>query len=241
MMGPVVMPPQHFMPMMPDPLVQPMQYFPPSPLMHYAMFDVPSWNMMPMYPLSPTNPHHESGRDGYPYQPRKHWATQTDASSPTPDLAKSVVYHQPLSPLPTTAEMDSPLQGTGTVKQCNVTALSDAYNNQAQTHDSAVVHTAEEVERTATILNNMTMVDAQARVNLDKRPNVTRSGSWDGNMIQVNSGLPDLVFSDKSSKFSEYGQDLPEQKPAGSSQPLVIDGSGMRKGPLDILSTSAPS
>ncbi|KAJ5573391.1 Nucleotide-binding alpha-beta plait [Penicillium hispanicum] len=242
MMGPMPMPPQQFMPMMPDPLAQPMQCFPPSPLMHCAMFDAPGWNMMPLYPLSPTQSLHESGGDGYPhYQPRKPWASPAESNSPTSNLAQRAVYIQNLNAITTAADLKSLLQGAGTVEKCNVTVTSDTYDHQAQAHASAIMLTAEEAKRAVSMLNNMTFMGAQIRVKIDRRPSVTRSDSWDGTMAQEDHELPELVCNDKSSECSECGQNMLHKKTVDSCQPLVVDGSGLQKRSLEMLSSSAPT
>ena len=67
MMGPMQITPQPFMPVMTEPMAQPMQCYPPSPLMHCSMYDAQGWNMMPMYPISSIPPIQPlEARDKYP-------------------------------------------------------------------------------------------------------------------------------------------------------------------------------
>ncbi|KAJ5688580.1 Nucleotide-binding alpha-beta plait [Penicillium macrosclerotiorum] len=239
MMGPMTIPPQPFIPMMPDP----MQCFPPSPMMHGSMYDAQAWNMMPMYPISPIQPVHDHGTDGFPrYHPRKPWAHHLHSSSPSPDMTPRAVYIQNLNSATTTADLKSLLQGAGSVEQCNVTVTSEAHDNEAQTHGSAIMHSAEEAERAVTMLNGMTFMGSRIRVKMDRRLNMMRSGSWDGAMAMQEEYDPtEPAASEKGSECSGCGQDIPAKRAADPNRPLVVDGSGMQKKSLELLSTSAPT
>ncbi|KAJ5179132.1 hypothetical protein N7492_002342 [Penicillium capsulatum] len=238
MMGAMSMGPQQFMPMM-----DPMQCFPPSPLMHCSMFD-PSWNMMPMYPISPIQPLHESGAPYGCYHPRKPWGNHSESgsSSPVYDTTQRAIVIQNLSAATTTADLKSLLRGTGNVEQCNVTVTSDTQDNEARTHGSAIMHSAEDATRAIAMLNNMTFMGARIRVKMDQQPGITRTGSWDGTLgTPKDPDLFDLASNDKHSECSERGQDIPGVKVVDPNQPLVVDGSGMQKRSLELLSTSAPT
>lgn len=232
------MTPQQFMPMM-----DPMQCFPPSPLMHCSMFD-PHWNMMPMYPISPIQPLPETG-DGYGrYHPRKPWGDHTDSGSSTPacDKMQRAIVIQNLSANSSTADLKSLLRGIGGVERCNVTVTAEAEDSQARTHGSAIMQSAEDAKRAIAMLNNMTFMGSRIRVQMDQLPGITRTGSWDGAMeTPQDLDLLELVSNDQQSECSECGQDIPGKKTAEPNQPLVVDGSGMQKRSLELLSTSAPT
>ncbi|KAJ5219394.1 Nucleotide-binding alpha-beta plait [Penicillium cinerascens] len=240
--GPMAMSPHHYMSMMPDSRMQPMQCFPPSPLMHSSICDGQGWNVMPMYPVSPIQPLHDTS-DGYPHhQPRKPWANYTERSSPTGDSTQRAVYIQNLNAATTAADLQGLLQGAGTVERCNVT-VTKAFDNQTQTQHqplgSAIMRTIEEAKRAVATLNNTTFMGAQIRVTMG--PGTVRSGSWDGAMAALEEDLPDLEVSDKSSEGGRCGQEFPGRKRVDPHNPLVVDGSGMQKRSLELLSTSAPT
>jgi len=182
MVGPMAMPPQHFMPMMPDPMTQPMQCFPPSPLMHSTGYDAQGWNMMPMYPVSPIQALHDTG-DGFSRQhTREPWTNRTEPSSPTSDSAQRAVYMQTL--------------------------------------DSAT-----------------TTTDLKGLLDLDQRPGTARSGSWDEAMAaSEDMNAPDLESSYKDRNGGKGGQDF-LKKTVDLHKPLVVDGSGMQKRSLELVST----
>lgn len=237
MMGTMPMAPHHFMPMM-----DPMQCFPPSPLMHCSMFD-PSWNMMPMYPISPIQPLHETV-DGYgQYHPRKPWGNHTDSgsSSPACDTTQRAIVIENLSAATTTTDLKSLLRGTGSFEQCDVTVTSDTQDSEAWTYGSAIMHSAEDAKRAIAMLNNMTFMGARIRVKMDPRAGIVRTESWDGTPEDLESLV--LASSDKhsDSEFSLCGHDIPGMKTVNPNRPLVVDGSGMQKRSLELLSTSAPT
>ncbi|KAJ5630111.1 Nucleotide-binding alpha-beta plait [Penicillium herquei] len=246
MMGPMPMS-QSFMPMMPDPMSQPMPCFPPSPMTHCSMFDSPGWNMMPMYPVSPVQTLPECNKDGYPSpHPRKPWSNQDEVSPGMSDLAHRAVYIKNLSASTTTADLTRLLSGAGTVEQCNVTVTADANENEAQTHGSAIMRNVDEARRAVTMLNNMTFMGLQIRVKTDTRPIVARSGSWDGVMAaeeHLVKGLSELGLQEKVNPVVDYSHPAPEALPRSGAdrKPLVVDGSGQRRPSLEMLSTSAPT
>lgn len=219
--------------MMPDP----MHCFPPSPMMHCSMYDTPGWGMMPMYPMSPIQPLPEARRDGFQYNPRKTWSSESNAKTSRDSPIDRAVFIQNLNIASTTADLKSLLRGAGTVEQCNVTITADTRDNQARTHGSAIMQSADDAKRAVSMLNNLTFMGSRIRVMLDKRPSISRSGSWDGAMA-TQDPEPN---SDKTPECSECGQDLSNKKPSGPSQPLVVDGSGHQSRPTDFLSTSAPT
>lgn len=246
MAGPMAISPQHFMSMMPDPLTQPMQCIPPSPLMHSSICDAQGWNMMPMYPVSPIQPLHDMSSGYSRHQPRKPWANYPERSSPTGDSTQRAVYIQNLNAATTAADLKGLLQGAGTVERCNVT-VTKTFDNlrqpqpqpQPQPQGSAIMRSIEEAKRAVTTLNNMTFMGAQIRVTMG--PGTARSGSWDGAMAALEEDLPDLEASDKRSESGKCGRKFPGKKGVDPHKPLVVDGSGMQKRSLELLSTSAPT
>lgn len=232
MMGSVPISQQHFVPMMPDP----MQCFPPSPMMHCSMYDAPGWGMMPMYPMSPIQPLPEA-REGYHYHPRKPWTSEANTKTPPTPPPERAILIQNLSVSSTTSDLKSLLKGSGTVEQCNVT-MADPHD-KARTHGSAIMQSPEDAKRAVSMLNNLTFMGSRIRVVLDKRSGISRSGSWDGAMAEEEAES----INDKNSECSECGQDISatSKKAHGPSQPLVVDGSGHHSRSLELLSTSAPT
>ncbi|KAJ5278655.1 Nucleotide-binding alpha-beta plait [Penicillium angulare] len=239
MMSPMGMP-QQFMHMMPDPMSQPMQCFPPSPMMHCSMFDPPAWNMMPMYPMSPIQPLPESNETYQHFHPQRPWTSKSsDSNTETSDLTQRAVYITNLNAKTTTSDLRSLLQSAGTVEQCNVTVTADAHENQAQTQGSAIMHNIDEAKYAVDTLNKMTFMGMQIRVKMDSRPAVARSGSWDGNMAREDS-------SERTSDGSDFDCNSFEKMDLSSNaieprKPLVVDGSGQARRSLEMLSTSAPT
>lgn len=233
-MGSVPIGQQHFVPMMPDP----MQCFPPSPMMHCSMYDAPGWGMMPMYPMSPIQPLPDARGDGYHYHPRKPWTSEASSKTPTTPPPERAVLIQNLNLASTTADLKSLLRGSGAVEQCNVTITADTHDNQARTQGSAIMQSAEDAKRAVSMLNNLTFMGSRIHVMLDKRPGISRSGSWDGAMTVEKEAES---TNDKNPECSECGQDISTKKSHGPSQPLVVDGSGHQSRSSELLSTSAPT
>ncbi|KAJ5115455.1 Nucleotide-binding alpha-beta plait-containing protein [Penicillium alfredii] len=247
MMGAMSMP-QQFMPMMPDPLAQPVQCFSPSPLMHCSVYDGTSWNMLPSYPVSPMHPLHEAREDDDSpdtsprYHPHKSRASHTDPSSPTYSLVWRTVRIQNLHTATTSADLKTLLQGAGNVEQCQIVGTSDAHSPQDQTHGSATLHSADEARRAVSMFNNMTFMGSRIRVKLDGSAHAARGGSWDGKLAaQADDPDPlDLSLSDELSDSSEERY-TPVKRVVDPFQPLVVDGSGLANMSVDLLSTSAPT
>ena len=244
MMGPMAISTQHFMPMMPDPMAPPMQCFPPSPLMHSAMYDNPGWNMVPMYPASPLQIVHDAG-DGYARQhARKPCTNCTEPNSPTSDSNERTVRIQNLHAATTAADLKTLLQGAGIVEQCNVAAaetLDRQTQFQTQPHGLAIMRSTEEAEQAVALLNNIPFMGAYIRVNMDRGPSPSRSRSWDSSMTTSEDlSVPDVEFNHQPLDIDKSGQELQSKKTVDPHKPLVVDGSGMQKRSLELLSTSAP-
>ncbi|KAJ6005232.1 Nucleotide-binding alpha-beta plait [Penicillium sp. IBT 35674x] len=242
MMSPMPMGPQQFVPIMPDPHAQPMQCFPPSPMMHCTTFDSPAWNVMPMYPMYPMSPIQqlpESTTGEYPpAHPCKAW-TKDSTITATSDLAQRSLCIKNLHNITTASDLENLLQGAGKVEQCNVVVTSDAKSNEAQTYGSAIMHSVEEAKRAVTMLNNMVFMGSQIRVKMDTRPTITRSGSWHGSMGPSDPDLLELISKKMGSKSAKTGEESVAQS-VDRCKPLVVDGSGQTPS-LELLSTSAPT
>lgn len=92
------------------------------------------------------------------------------------------------------------------------------------------------------MLDHMMLMGSRNQVETDQRPGVIRSGSWDGAVAALDDvGLGDSVRSEKGSGRSECGQDGPGTKTVQPNRPLVVDGSGLQRRSLEMLSTSAPT
>lgn len=235
------MPPQPYMPMIPES----MQCVPPSPMMHCSMYDAPGW-MMPMYPISPVQPLHDNAGDHPPrrFHPRKSWANYpVPSSSPVPDFAQRAVYIQNLNPATKTADVEALLQSMGTVEQCKVTDTSEIHDSHAQAFASAIMHSVDEAKRVVNTFNGMMFMGSRIRVRMDHSLDMPRRESWDGMVARDEPDLTEQTASEKSSECSGCRQDVyfPEPKRIDSHKPLVIDGSGLQKKSLELLSTSAPT
>lgn len=241
------MPPPPFMPIMSDRMIHSMHSFPPSPLTHCSVYDAPSWNMMPMYPVSPIQPLYDAGDCYAGYHQRKAQPSGTEPSTPS-DSSQRAIYTKNLSSFSTPAGREHSLQSAVTIEQGRMT---DPRDNQFQTHSSAMTSSIEENKQAAPVLDNTTFTSSSSRYsdNPDQRPsmNMTRSGSWewDGAMASSHED-PEArvpVTGDDRDGCSGLGQAVQGEKIAGSSQPLVVDGSGLRKRSLELelMSASAPS
>lgn len=240
MVGPMAMPPQPYM------IPERMQCVPPSPMMHCSMYDAPGWNMMPIYPISPVQPLHDHVGDHYPpcFHPRKAWANHSPTSSaPVPDLAQRAVYIANLHPASTTADLTTLLQSAGAVEQCNVTVTAETHDTCARAHASAIMHSVDAAKRAMNMFNGMTFMGSRIRVKLDLSPDMTRSGSWDGTVGLDDTDLTEQTPSEKSSECLGGGHNVPfrEPKQVDPHKPFVVDGSGLQKKSLELLSTSAPT
>lgn len=236
------MPPQPYMPMIPEP----MQCVPPSPMMHCTMYDAPGWNMMPMYPVSPVQPLHDNAGDhpSQRFHPRKLGANHpVPSSSPVPDLAQRAVYIQNLNPTTTTADVEALLQSTGTVEHCKITVTSGVHDPHAQALASAIMHTVDDAKRVVNTFNGMMFIGSRIRVRMDHSLDMPRRESWDGVVERNKTDRTEQTASEKSSECCGCGQDVyfPEPKRIDPQKPLVVDGSGLQKKSLEFLSTSAPT
>lgn len=242
MVTPMPMPPQPYMPMMPEPT----QCFPPSPMMHCSMYDGPGWNMMPMYPIPPIQPLHDNAGEFPPsyFHPRKPWGIRPpSSSSPVPDLTQRAVYFQNLHPATTTADLKVLLQGAGIVEQCSIMVTPDVHNALVHNNASAIMHSVEEAKRAVIMFNRMMFMGSRIRVKMDHSSDMARSGSWDEIATRNEPYLTEDIVSEKRTECSSFGQDSPlrEIKRVSPNEPFVVDGSGLQKKSLQVLSTSAPT
>lgn len=209
------------------------------------MYDSHGWNMVPMYPVSPVQRVHDAS-DGHSRQhPRKPWANYTQPNSPTSDSNQRAVCIQSLSPATTAADLKELLQSAGTVEHCNV-AVVETLDNRSQIppqpHGSAIMRSAEEARRAVTMFNNIPFMGAPIRVHMDHGSGLSRSGSWDSAMTASEDlSVPDLEFSHHNTEIGKDEQESQSIKTVDPHKPLVVDGSGMQKRSLELLSTSAPT
>lgn len=242
MAGPLSMPPQTYMPMMPEPT----QCFPPSPMMHCSMYDGPGWNMMPMYPISPIQPIHDNAGDFPPsrFHPRKPWTIHPPtSSSPVPDLAQRAVYFLNLHPATTTADLKILLQGAGIVEQCSIMVPPGVQDALVHNNASAIMHSVEEAQHAVMMFNGILFMGSRICVKMDHSSDMTRSGSWDEMATRNEPHVAEEIVSEKRTECSGYKQDASfrETKRMGPNEPFVVDGSGLQKKSLQVLSSSAPT
>ncbi|CAL5872872.1 uncharacterized protein PFLUO_LOCUS7141 [Penicillium psychrofluorescens] len=235
-MSPMGMPPQQFMPMMADPMAQPLPCYPPSPLMHCTMFDPPAWAMMPAYPMSPMHPQHGTAAEdemGYQRYPRKQHDHQYMPNS------REISIHN-LSTSATNVDLKNLLQGAGAVEQCTVTATSDAKTS----YGSATMHSADGARRAVSMFNNMSFMGAQLRVKMARGSHASRGRSWDGAVLDSGCGYWDEMEGLDWAEIEEsrsLGAAASNNRPVDPCQPLVVDGSGQTNKSVGSLSTSAPT
>jgi RNA recognition motif-containing protein len=105
------------------------------------------------------------------------------------------------------------------------------------------MHSVDEARRAMNMLNGMTFMGSRIRVKLDQFPDNMRKRSWDGIIAQEEPDLEDQAASEKISECSGCEQDVSfrEPKRMDPHKPLVVDGSGVQKKSVELLSTSAPT
>ncbi|KAJ5474289.1 Nucleotide-bindingalpha-beta plait [Penicillium sp. IBT 31633x] len=244
MMAPVPMPLQSFLPMMPDPLASPMQYFPPSPVMNGTIYES-HWNMMPGYQMSPPQHMHPPSEEypapnHHPYHPR---TKGIDPNSPSFYPDRRGLTLENLHTATTSADLQLLVQAAGTVQHCSILAPDPASNN-GQARGLITMQTAEDAQRAVTMFNNMSFMGSRIRVKVNRGSHIKRNKSFDG----VPSSGPGTHYSMISGVKSvnrqtcrSWADEMTAQAKAGDScKPLVIDGSGLNKS-VDIMSTPAPT
>lgn len=236
-MGPMAMPPQPFMPMAQDPIAQPMQSYPPSPMIHCSMYDASGWSMMPMYPISPVQQFHDC-RDYYPrYHPAKTKVTSTGYSTPIEPSQQAVCMENLQTPV-TSADLQNTGPSSNAVEQYNVFKPADPHDTQAQTNSPAMTPSTKEVKQGTPAVDRMTPVDCHSSVKLDPRLSMTRSGSWAGTISSQEDGS---LHEPTSGGLDREQDELSPERRVVPDRPLVVDGSGLQKRSLELLSASAPS
>lgn len=193
--------------------------------------------MMPMYPMSPIQQLPDS-RNYYPrYHSGKPKVNSTGTSTPIEPSQQAFYMENPQTHVTTTG-LERPRQGPKTVEQCNATIMTGAHVSQAQLNGSAVTFNPQEVKQGIPAASQRTPMVCQASVKLDQRPSLTRSGSWNETMPPQE----DAELHEPASRGLEREQGEQNQEtPVALDRPLVVDGSGLQKRSLELLSTSAPS
>lgn len=238
MMAPVPVPLRSFIPMMPDPLAPPMQYFPPSPVMNGTIYE-PHWHMMPGYPMSPPHMHHPSEHSlPNPYHPSK-FHKGIDPNSPfIPDRRALTVEN--LNAATTCADLRLLLHKAGTIHQCRILA-PDSVDGDTQIRAMVAMQTAEEAQRAVTMFNNLTFMGSRIRVKIDRGPHIMRTGSFDRSSSAGSETTSSAGSMDPASDMGQtWGDETTVAKPVYSCRPLVIDGSGLNRA-VNRLSRSAPT
>ncbi|KGO76253.1 Nucleotide-binding, alpha-beta plait [Penicillium italicum] len=229
MMVPIQIP-QGYMPMMPDPHAQPMQCYPPSPVMNGTMYE-PHWNMMPAYPMSPPHHlHHASGEN--PLHNYHHYYPSTPSY---PDRRAITVEN--LNSTTTCADLKALLQKAGTVQKCSIVAV-DSVDEIGQLRGLITMQTAEEAQGAVTMFNNLSFLGSRIRVKVDRGSQLARAVSFEGGCAGS-----DTAGSVPGSEdvYQPWADEMTAEAIAvHTCKPLVIDGSGLNRSG-DRLSTSAPT
>ncbi|KAJ5365436.1 Nucleotide-binding alpha-beta plait [Penicillium concentricum] len=237
MMVPIPMP-QSFMPMMPDPHAQPMQCFPPSPVMNG--FYEPHWSMMSGYQMSPPHHmHHPSDTQSHNYRESRK-GTNPNSPSFYPDHRAITIEN--LNAATTSADLKTLLQTAGTVQKCKI-ATADSEDGNVQLRGLITMQTADEAQCAVTMFNNLSFMGSRIRVKVDRDSHITRAGSCD-RLPGAGAG----AGSDTASSvpgIADTCQSWADEMTAEASvidvcKPLVIDGSGLNRS-VEILSMSAPT
>ncbi|CAG8890188.1 unnamed protein product [Penicillium egyptiacum] len=227
MIVPMPMPPQGFMPMMQDPHAPPIQCFPPSPVMN-AMYE--PWNMMPGYPMPPSQHMHTSDNPPQPYQhyqQRGSSAKGTNPSSPSFYPNRQAITIENLNVATTCADLKTLLQTAGTVQKCSIVSTDSADGN-GRLRGLIKMQTADEAQCAVTMFNNLSFMGSRIRVKVDCGSHLTRA-------VNVDEVLGACAGSDTAGSVPGDGdtcQSWAEEMSAEAnsvdiSKPLVIDGSGL--------------
>ncbi|KAJ5170896.1 Nucleotide-binding alpha-beta plait [Penicillium coprophilum] len=240
MMVPIPMPPQSFMPMMPDPHAPPMQYYPPSPVMNGAMYE-PHWNMMPGYQMSPPqhmyHPNDDSPPQTYHYHRESRKGTNPNSPSFYPN--RRAITIENLNPATTCADLKTLLQTAGTVQKCSI-VTADPIDGDAQLYGLINMQTADEAQCAVTMFNNLNFMGSRIRVKVDREPHLTRAVSCDRALGGAGSDTAGSVPGTVDMCQSWADEMTAEANAANACKPLVIDGSGLNRS-VEMLSISAPT
>ncbi|KGO38497.1 Nucleotide-binding, alpha-beta plait [Penicillium expansum] len=237
MMVPIQIP-QGYMPMMPDPHAQPMQCYPPSPVMNGTMYD-PHWNMMPGYQMSPPHHMHHISGDNQPQNYSHYYpgAKATNSSSPYFSPDRRAITIENLNSTTTCADLKTLLQTAGTVQKCSIVA-TDSVDQSGQLRGLITMQTAEEAQGAVTMFNNLSFMGSRIRVKVDRGSHLARSVSFDG--VCAGSDTAGSVPENGDTCQSWADEMTAEANAVDNCKPLVIDGSGLNRAG-EGLSTSAPT
>ncbi|KAJ5824652.1 Nucleotide-binding alpha-beta plait [Penicillium robsamsonii] len=241
MMVPISMPPQSFMPMMPDPHAQPMQCFPPSPVMNGAMYE-PHWNMMPGYRMSPPQHMHHPNGDNQPHSHHREFCKGPNPNSPSFYPNRRAITIENLNATTTCTDLKVLLQTAGTVEECNI-ATADSVDGSVQLRGLITMQTADEAQCAVTMFNNLSFMGSRIRVKINRDSHITRSVSYDrvlGAGIDAGSDTAGSVPGNGDTCQSWADEMTAETNVADVCKPLVIDGSGLNRS-VEITSMSAPT
>lgn len=190
-----------------------------------------------MYPASPIQPLYDAGDCYAGYHQRKTHPNGTEPSTPS-DSSQRAIYTKNLSSLSTPTHS---LQGAVTIEQGRVT---NPHDNHFQTHSSAMTSSIDQDKQAASKPDNTAFTCSSSRYsdNPDLPSiNMSRSGSWDGAMASSHEDpeARDRAAGDDRDGCRGRGQTVQGPKSADLSQPLVVDGSGLRKRSLGLEMMSA--
>lgn len=117
----------------------------------------------------------------------------------------------------------------------------DVHNALVHNNASAIMHSVEEAKRAVIMFNGMMFMGSRIRVKMDHSSDMARSGSWGEIATRDEPHLTEEIVSAKRTECGGFGQDAPlrEIKRVGPNEPFVVDGSGLQKKSLEVLSISA--
>ncbi|KAE8145834.1 hypothetical protein BDV25DRAFT_61223 [Aspergillus avenaceus] len=233
------LPPHHFIPIFPDPLTQPMPGIPPSPALRPSFGDPLAFTVFPPYPISPVPPFqdpslHSHGRRA-PHKPATYTYTYSYTPTPMPFYPphalhqpqrphpRRTIFIQNLSPTTTKSELQSHLQETGTIDACEVPL--DPSSSRCKGFARITFRTSEEAKRAVARFNNSVFKDAKIRVKIDRSIPLAASYALEP------PGVPmAIVTAPMPPACAPQGPGPDDDtKPADRCQPLVVNGSGIKK------------
>lgn len=223
--------------MIPDPHTQPMQCYPPSPVMNGSMYE-PQWNMMPGYQMSPPHHMHHARGDNPPHNYQHYYpcATGTDPSSPSFYPDQRAVTIENLNSTTTCTDLKALLQTAGTVEQCSIVA-TDSIDEHGQLRGLVTMRTAEDAQCTVTMFNNCSFMGSRISVKINRGSLLVRAVSFDGVCDGSDTAGSVPGYGDACQSWAD--EMTAEANTVDKCKPLVIDGSGLNRW-SGGLSTSAP-
>lgn len=235
-MNPMGMPPHPFLPMVPDSLGQPMQNYSPSPITHGPMYDVPGWNMMPIYPISPVQPPPNFESKSQPFQPQKQQFYPTEPHTPIEPMHRALPAGVP----DLSIDIDHPARirhAAGTDVHFNMRDQADAHEYPIQPNGTGFTYGPEENKQSKHGSVQTPTIGTRVGADIYQQSTMSREESWKKTATEQCTDLHSRQYSHDFERKQD-GHGRPKVGPP--DQPLVVDGSSLQKRPAECLSISLP-